>query len=82
MQHRCAGGLDAVHCPEELFTADGQLVAELKEMAPKGDRRMAMNPVTNGGIDPKPLNIPDWKQYVIDIDDSGRSHCPGHDRVR
>ncbi|WP_319469103.1 phosphoketolase family protein [uncultured Trichococcus sp.] len=52
--------------PEELFTADGQLVAELKEMAPKGDRRMATNPITNGGIDPKPLNIPDWKQYAVD----------------
>ena len=25
-----------------------------------------MNPVTNGGIDPKPLNIPDWKQYAVD----------------
>ena len=57
--------------PAELFTADGQLVAELKEMAPKGDRRMATNPITNGGIDPKPLNIPDWKQYAV-----------GHDRLQ
>lgn len=57
--------------PEELFTADGKLIDELKEMAPKGDRRMSTNPITNGGIDPKPLNMPNWKQYAIDTSKPG-----------
>ena len=31
--------------PEELFTQDGQLIPELKDLAPKGHRRMSANPV-------------------------------------
>ncbi|WP_099224844.1 phosphoketolase [Listeria costaricensis] len=52
--------------PAELFTEDGKLKPEIKEMAPKGDKRMAMNPITNGGIDPQPINLPDWKNYAVD----------------
>lgn len=57
--------------PEELFDENGKLVDEIAEIAPKGNRRMAMNPVTNGGIDPQPLNMPDWKQFAFDIDTPG-----------
>ena len=35
--------------PEELFDANGRLVAELADLAPKGDRRMGANPHANGG---------------------------------
>ena len=34
---------------EELFDDNGRLIAELAELAPKGDRRMGANPHANGG---------------------------------
>ncbi|MCB5955173.1 phosphoketolase [Enterococcus sp. CWB-B31] len=57
--------------PEELFDENGKIIDELKEMAPKGDKRMATNPITNGGIDPKPMNMPDWKRYAVDTSTPG-----------
>jgi len=57
--------------PEELFTKEGKLIPELKEMAPKGDRRMATNPITNGGINPKKLNLADWHKHAIDTTTPG-----------
>ena len=36
--------------PAELFDAQGQLVPELAEIAPKGQRRMSANPHANGGL--------------------------------
>ncbi len=36
--------------PEELFDEEGKLIADLKELAPKGNRRMSANPITNGGL--------------------------------
>lgn len=56
--------------PEELFTKEGKLKEEL-HISPKGAKRMAMNPITNGGIDSKPLNLPDWKDYTLDIEVPG-----------
>src|SRR4051794_20281406 len=35
--------------PEELFDARGRLVPELRELAPRGARRMGANPHANGG---------------------------------
>ena len=40
--------------PEKLFDAQGRILEEIREIAPTGDQRMAKNPITNGGIDPKP----------------------------
>lgn len=57
--------------PEELFDENGTVVEDLKEISPKGNRRMATNPITNGGIDPKPMNMPNWKQYAIDTTTPG-----------
>ncbi|MFD1776102.1 phosphoketolase family protein [Paenibacillus rhizophilus] len=57
--------------PEELFTADGKLVDVIKEIAPKGNKRMAMNPITNGGLNPKPLDLPDWKEHAIETTTPG-----------
>ena len=36
--------------PEELFDEKGNLLTELAELAPKGERRMGANPHANGGI--------------------------------
>lgn len=57
--------------PEELFDENGKIVAELKAISPKGDQRMAKNPITNGGIDPKPIKVPEWKQHAIDTTTPG-----------
>lgn len=57
--------------PEELFTKDGGLIPELKELPPKGNKRMAINPITNGGINPQALKITDWKKYAVDTKNPG-----------
>ncbi|QCZ36928.1 phosphoketolase family protein [Mycoplasma nasistruthionis] len=57
--------------PEELFNEDGSFKAELAEIAPQGDKRMGMHPITNGGINPRALDLPDWKQFALDIEQPG-----------
>ena len=57
--------------PEELFDANGTLIPELKELAPKGDRRMSANPVANGGLLRKDLIMPDFRDYAIEIPKPG-----------
>ncbi|KAG9571741.1 D-xylulose 5-phosphate/D-fructose 6-phosphate phosphoketolase, partial [Aureobasidium melanogenum] len=48
--------------PEKLFK-DGKFIDELRELAPKGNRRMSANPVTNGGLLRANLRIPDFKKF-------------------
>lgn len=57
--------------PEELFDENGTLKDSVREISPKGEKRMSMNPITNGGIDPKPMKITDWKQHAIDTSTPG-----------
>ena len=57
--------------PEELFNEDGSPKDIVKENTLSGDQRMAMNPVTNGGIDPKVLNMPDYRDFAIKFDKPG-----------
>jgi xylulose-5-phosphate/fructose-6-phosphate phosphoketolase len=57
--------------PEELFDADGKLVAELKELAPTGTRRMSANPHSNGGVLKKALRLPDFHEYACKVDKPG-----------
>ncbi len=53
--------------PEELFTADGDLIPELKELAPVGLRRMGTNPHTNGGLLLRDLRLPDFRDYAVEL---------------
>jgi xylulose-5-phosphate/fructose-6-phosphate phosphoketolase len=53
--------------PEELFDENGRLIPELKELAPKGSRRMSANPIANGGVVRKDLNLPDFRDYAIEV---------------
>lgn len=57
--------------PEELFDAKGRLRPELRELAPKGQRRMGANPHTNGGQLTKKLQLPDFKEYALTIKHRG-----------
>ena len=62
--------------PEELFDANGKLIPELAELAPKGDRRMGANPHANGGLLLKDLNMPDFRDYAVDVPKPGISDRP------
>jgi xylulose-5-phosphate/fructose-6-phosphate phosphoketolase len=53
--------------PEELFDDDGRLIAELAELAPKGDRRMGANPHTNGGLLLSDLRMPDFRDHALTV---------------
>jgi xylulose-5-phosphate/fructose-6-phosphate phosphoketolase len=53
--------------PEELFDGDGRLVPELAELAPHGERRMGANPHANGGLLMRPLRLPDFRDYAVDV---------------
>ena len=57
--------------PEELFDENGKIISELKELCPKGNRRMGSNPITNGGILLKELRMPDFKDYAVDVKTPG-----------
>jgi xylulose-5-phosphate/fructose-6-phosphate phosphoketolase len=57
--------------PEELFDADGRLIPELAELAPKGERRMGANPHANGGLLLKNLVMPDFRDYRVDVPKPG-----------
>ena len=57
--------------PEELFDAEGKLIAEFAELAPKGERRMGANPHANGGLLLKDLVMPDFRDFGIEVPKPG-----------
>src|SRR5271154_687148 len=57
--------------PEELFDANGTLVAELAELPPKGRRRMGMNPHANGGLLLEPLRLPGFRSFAVEVKKPG-----------
>jgi len=58
--------------PEELFDASGRLRADLKALAPKGNRRMSANPKANGGLIRKELRMPDYRDYAAKMPGPGK----------
>jgi xylulose-5-phosphate/fructose-6-phosphate phosphoketolase len=54
--------------PSELFDENGALRADLRALAPTGDRRMSANPVANGGILLQDLRMPDFRDYAVKVD--------------
>ncbi len=57
--------------PENLFDEHGKLFPELTELAPKGEKRMGANPHANGGLLLKELNMPDFRDYAIKVEQPG-----------
>jgi xylulose-5-phosphate/fructose-6-phosphate phosphoketolase len=53
--------------PEELFDERGRLVEALREIAPRGDRRMSANPHTNGGMLLRDLSLPHFRDYAVAV---------------
>jgi xylulose-5-phosphate/fructose-6-phosphate phosphoketolase len=53
--------------PEELFDENGALRPELAALAPAGERRMGANPHANGGLLARDLELPDFREYAVDV---------------
>jgi xylulose-5-phosphate/fructose-6-phosphate phosphoketolase len=53
--------------PQELFDQRGALIPELAELPPKGERRMGANPHANGGQLLRDLQLPDFRDYAVDV---------------
>ena len=54
--------------PEELFDEKGRLLPEIKALIPTGNKRMGMNPNSNGGLLLKELRLPDFRNYGLNVD--------------
>ena len=52
--------------PEELFDADGSCSRD-RGAGAAGDRRMSANPHANGGLLLKDLELPDFRDYAVDV---------------
>jgi xylulose-5-phosphate/fructose-6-phosphate phosphoketolase len=53
--------------PEELFDEAGALLPEVTQLAPEGDLRMSANPHANGGLLTRELELPDFREYAVDV---------------
>lgn len=58
--------------PRELFDSDGAPIAELKALAPTGDRRISANPHANGGRLREPLRMPNFRDYAVTVTRPGQ----------
>jgi xylulose-5-phosphate/fructose-6-phosphate phosphoketolase len=61
--------------PEELFDDDGVLRPELKALAPDGTRRMSDNPHANGGLLLRDLDLPDFRDYAVPVEQPGADNA-------
>ncbi len=59
------------YCPDELFDDNGSLKPELKALAPEGPLRMGATPIANGGLLRRELQMPDFKDYAVEIPKPG-----------
>jgi xylulose-5-phosphate/fructose-6-phosphate phosphoketolase len=53
--------------PGELFDDAGRLVDDVARLAPAGELRMGATPQANGGRDTGPLDLPDFRDYAVDV---------------
>jgi xylulose-5-phosphate/fructose-6-phosphate phosphoketolase len=57
--------------PEELFDALGMPIDPINELVPAGDHRMSANPVANGGILRRELDLPNFRDYAVAVNGRG-----------
>jgi xylulose-5-phosphate/fructose-6-phosphate phosphoketolase len=57
--------------PEALFDQQGALLPEIKAIAPTGEKRLGSTPYANGGLLLHELNLPDFRQYGVQVDKPG-----------
>ncbi|GIF23396.1 xylulose-5-phosphate/fructose-6-phosphate phosphoketolase [Actinoplanes tereljensis] len=53
--------------PEELFDEAGTPVDLIRAQAPGGDLRMSASPHANGGVLTRDLDMPDFREYAVDV---------------
>jgi xylulose-5-phosphate/fructose-6-phosphate phosphoketolase len=53
--------------PGELFDATGAPVGSVRDQAPRGDLRMSATPHANGGLLTRDLDLPDFRDYAVDV---------------
>ncbi|MFI7028584.1 phosphoketolase [Microbispora rosea] len=53
--------------PEELFDADGRPVETITRTVPDGPLRMSASPHANGGELLRPLVLPDFRDYAVEV---------------
>eukprot|EP00339_Tiarina_fusa_P005761 CAMPEP_0117066572 /NCGR_PEP_ID=MMETSP0472-20121206/46569_1 /TAXON_ID=693140 ORGANISM="Tiarina fusus, Strain LIS" /NCGR_SAMPLE_ID=MMETSP0472 /ASSEMBLY_ACC=CAM_ASM_000603 /LENGTH=265 /DNA_ID=CAMNT_0004787709 /DNA_START=18 /DNA_END=812 /DNA_ORIENTATION=- len=63
--------------PDTLFDENGDLLPELKELAPPKDLRMGKNPFTNPIV--KPLVLPAFEKYGLPVDPAARGKLKASD---
>jgi xylulose-5-phosphate/fructose-6-phosphate phosphoketolase len=63
--------------PQEIFDEHGHFRADLADLAPKGQRRMGMNPHANGGLLLKPLVVPNFRKFALDVTPENRGQKDG-----
>ncbi|SDT44193.1 phosphoketolase family protein [Actinoplanes derwentensis] len=61
--------------PEELFDATGAPVRQIRDAAPPGDLRMSASPHANGGLLTEDLDLPDFRDYAIDVKQPAVEHA-------
>ena len=57
--------------PEELFTPEGQIRAEVTAFMPTGDLRIGANPNANGGTVRRELTLPDIHTHEVPVAEKG-----------
>ncbi|MFG1911467.1 phosphoketolase [Kribbella sp. NPDC048928] len=57
--------------PDELFDADGSPTELVRRANPDGRLRMSATPHANGGLLTRPLELPDYRQYAVDVPTPG-----------
>jgi xylulose-5-phosphate/fructose-6-phosphate phosphoketolase len=53
--------------PEELFDDSGAVRPEISALAPEGELRMSANPHANGGLLLRELELPDFREYGVEV---------------
>src|SRR5574338_335391 len=57
--------------PDERFDDNGRLRSEIAALAPTGSRRMSANPHANGGELLHDLDLPDFRDYAVTVEQPG-----------
>jgi len=60
--------------PAELFDEHGAPVAQIRALAPAGPLRMSANPIANGGLLRQELQLPDFRDFAVDVPQPGATH--------
>lgn len=59
--------------PEELFDPTGAPAPVVRELPPRGTRRMSANPHANGGVLLRDLMLPEFREYAVAVPRPGGS---------